>query len=135
MFLTLLAIQAASTAACPDGRPVQDAGWSCPVAVFFDSGNSDQLRSEWLQVLDGVAQGASGRKVRLDSYSDRSGPARVNLRVSQQRAAAVLEAMVQRGVPAASITVVAHGEAEPLVPTPDGVREPQNRRVDITVLP
>jgi outer membrane protein OmpA-like peptidoglycan-associated protein len=134
MLLTLLAIEVASTAPCGDGRPAQ-AGQTCPVAVFFDSGNAEQLRSEWLQVLDGLARGAGGRRLKLDSYSDRSGPASTNLRVSQRRAAAVREAMVQRGIPEASITIVAHGEAEPLVPTPDGVREPQNRRVDITVLP
>jgi outer membrane protein OmpA-like peptidoglycan-associated protein len=33
------------------------------------------------------------------------------------------------------MALVAHGEADPLVPTPDGVREPQNRRVDLTIVP
>ena len=43
-------------------------------------------------------------------------------------------ALVQLGVPANQIAVLGKGEASPLVPTADGVREPQNRRVEI-VLP
>jgi OmpA-OmpF porin, OOP family len=36
-------------------------------------------------------------------------------------------------VPAQAITVIGRGESNPLVPTGDGVREPQNRRVEIVV--
>ena len=39
--------------------------------------------------------------------------------------------MEKEGVPAASIVVVGRGESQPLVPTADGVKEPQNRRVEI----
>ena len=37
------------------------------------------------------------------------------------------------GVPATAISVVGKGESQPLVPTADGVREPQNRRVEIVI--
>jgi outer membrane protein OmpA-like peptidoglycan-associated protein len=37
-----------------------------------------------------------------------------------------------KGVPDASIVTEAFGESRPLVDTADGVREPQNRRVEIT---
>ena len=40
-----------------------------------------------------------------------------------------------RGVPDGSITTEAFGESRPLVDTADGVREPQNRRVEITFGP
>ena len=54
--------------------------------------------------------------------------------LSLKRANAVKAAMVKQGVPADQISVVGKGETQPLVQTPDGVREPQNRRVEI-VLP
>nr|MDP9415782.1 flagellar motor protein MotB [Pseudomonadota bacterium] len=40
-----------------------------------------------------------------------------------------------RGVPDGAITTEAFGESRPLVETADGVREPQNRRVEITFGP
>ena len=36
-------------------------------------------------------------------------------------------------VPAQAITVIGRGEQGQLVPTGDGVREPQNRRVEIVM--
>jgi hypothetical protein len=50
------------------------------------------------------------------------------------RANAVKDAMVREGVPATAIEVIGRGESQPLVQTADGVREPQNRRVEITGL-
>jgi outer membrane protein OmpA-like peptidoglycan-associated protein len=40
---------------------------------------------------------------------------------------------VRNGVPREAIVVTAYGETRPLVPTADGVREPQNRRVEIVL--
>ena len=44
---------------------------------------------------------------------------------------AVAADLVARGVSRSAITVQAYGESRPLVATADGVREPQNRRVEI----
>ena len=50
-----------------------------------------------------------------------------------RRANAVKDALVRDGVPATAITVIGKEETGLLVPTPDGVREPQNRRVEIVI--
>lgn len=50
-----------------------------------------------------------------------------------RRAQAVRDALVDSGVSAADIAVFAKGETNPLVQTADGVREPQNRRVEIVI--
>jgi OmpA family protein len=50
--------------------------------------------------------------------------------LSLRRANAVKDALVQNGVPAQAITVIGMGEKGLLVPTADGVREPQNRQGD-----
>ena len=49
----------------------------------------------------------------------------------RERAEAVAAYLAARGVPRAAMTIVSHGEARPLIATEDGVREPQNRRVEI----
>ena len=43
------------------------------------------------------------------------------------------DALVHEGVPATSISVIGKGETALLVQTKDGVREPQNRRVEIVI--
>jgi len=73
-------------------------------------------------------------RIELTGHADRSGAPAYNQTLSEKRGAAVRNALVHLGIPAADITVIGKGEASPLVPTADGVREPQNRRVEI-VLP
>jgi outer membrane protein OmpA-like peptidoglycan-associated protein len=50
-----------------------------------------------------------------------------------RRAEAVKANMIKQGIPASAIVVIGKGESQPLVPTADGVREPQNRRVEIVI--
>lgn len=69
----------------------------------------------------------------VTGHADRSGSDAYNIALSEERAAAVVAAMNSAGVPANLITSSAEGESNPRVPTADGVREPQNRRVEITV--
>ena len=105
-------------------------------SIYFDSGQGSEIRSDWTGVLDDTAQAIRqhGGRVRLDSFSDRSGSERANRQVSAKRGQAVRAALIQRGVPAGAIATVAHGENNSVVPTADGVREPQNRRVDVTLV-
>ncbi len=53
--------------------------------------------------------------------------------LSLRRANVVKDALVRNAVPAQAIAVVGRGESQPLVATADGVREPQNRRVEIVL--
>jgi outer membrane protein OmpA-like peptidoglycan-associated protein len=69
--------------------------------------------------------------VLVEGHADRSGPESYNLALSQRRAEAVAAALRARGVPGDAMSLQAFGETRPRVPTADGVREPQNRRVEI----
>lgn len=71
--------------------------------------------------------------VDIVGHTDRVGRVERNDRLSQERAVAVREVLLARGVPAGLIHTDGRGEREPVVPTADGVDEPQNRRVEIRV--
>jgi outer membrane protein OmpA-like peptidoglycan-associated protein len=82
------------------------------------------------KVVDFV-NAAPDRRVRIEGHTDNRGGANLNQALSQQRADAVLQALVQRGVARARITAVGMGADRPVAPndTPQG--RARNRRVEV----
>jgi len=72
-------------------------------------------------------------QVEVIGYTDALGDLRSNRTLSLSRATAVRAALVRDGVDRGAISVAGRGELDLLVPTPDHVAEPRNRRVEITV--
>jgi outer membrane protein OmpA-like peptidoglycan-associated protein len=108
-----------------------------PFIVFFDW-DKDEITAQAAAILDNAAtayQTTGQAAVVLAGHADRSGAADYNIGLSQRRANNVRSYLAGRGVPDGSITTEAFGESRPLVDTADGVREPQNRRVEITFGP
>ena len=68
-------------------------------------------------------------------HADTSGSTPYNQKLSEERAKNVADLLHNAGVPAEAMTVQAFGETRPAVPTPDGVREPLNRRVEVNTAP
>ncbi len=103
--------------------------------VFFDWDRSNLSA----QALNTIKQAAGAYKtkgtarVTATGHADKSGPEAYNMALSLRRANTVKDALVREGVPATAIAVVGRGETMPLVQTADGVREPQNRRVEIVI--
>ena len=117
------------------GAGAQEAPFSAPssLMVFFDWGKGE-IRNDDATVLDKVAEAYRANpsiRVKLSGHSDRSGSAATNRRAGLARADTVRAELVRRGVPRNAISVASFGEEQPLVPTEDGVREVQNRRVVI----
>jgi len=127
---------------CPDGTRVVQ-GTPCPVVaippaiVFFDW-DRDDLTAEARNTLNGVAENyrrGGQTQVVLAGHADRSGSDAYNQGLSQRRANRVRDYLASQGIPGGAMTTQAFGEERPRVETADGVREPDNRRVEITFGP
>ena len=86
-----------------------------------------------MKLLKGFAAAALLAVFTLTGHADRSGPVAYNQRLSERRADAVKARLIREGIPAGQIVTIGRGETQPMVPTADGVREPQNRRVEIVL--
>ena len=132
---TVLLLSASMVASPTLAQSARDAG-AAPHYIFFDWGKPDISRDA-ATVLDEVVAAhtaASSSRLAISGHADRSGSAAHNKRSSRMRAESVAAWLAERGVPRSAMSITAHGEARPYIPTADGVREPQNRRVEILIL-
>jgi hypothetical protein len=103
--------------------------------VFFDW-DSTRLNNQSMTVIGQAAsafKSRNGTGITATGHTDTSGGDAYNMALSLRRANVVKDALVQQGVPPGAINAVGVGKAGLLVQTGDGVREPQNRRVEMVV--
>lgn len=119
----------APAAAVPPAAPLANAVYF----VFFDFDKSaiTPAAQDILNTVVSDARRTSASRLNVVGHTDTSGSPAYNQRLSERRATAVREALVQRGVPAGQIATRGVGESQPLIATGDGVREPSNRRAEV----
>jgi outer membrane protein OmpA-like peptidoglycan-associated protein len=103
--------------------------------VFFDWDKAD-LTPRATQIIAQAAANSKSQAVTtidVNGYTDTSGTPVYNQGLSVRRAKAVAAQLVTDGVPESEITAQGFGDTRLLVATGPGVREPQNRRVEIIV--
>jgi iron complex outermembrane receptor protein len=106
--------------------------------VFFDFNKSD-LTQQGKTIVDQAAANAGPAptgpahltRLTVTGHTDTVGSDAYNMRLSRRRAESVAAELEKDGIPSSGIEIVAKGKRDLLVPTADGVREPQNRRVQI----
>ena len=101
--------------------------------VFFDFNKSD-LSAQAVAIVNQAAANAGPAKVTqltVTGHTDTVGSDAYNMRLSRRRAESVAAQLEKDGIPSSEIEIVAKGKRDLLVPTSDGVKEPQNRRVQI----
>ena len=103
--------------------------------VFFDWDKAtltDRARQIIKEAADNSTQ-VQYTRIEVNGYTDTSGTKQYNQGLSVRRARAVQAELVKDGVPENAITIQGFGDTNLLVPTGPGVREPQNRRVEIII--
>ena len=128
-----LQIKFGDVAAAPPPPPPAPATTSFMVFFDWDRANLSAQALNTIKQAAGAYKTKGSARVTATGHTDKSGPEAYNMALSLRRANTVRDALVREGVPATAIQVVGRGESQPLVQTADGVREPQNRRVEIVI--
>jgi outer membrane protein OmpA-like peptidoglycan-associated protein len=103
--------------------------------VFFDWDRAE-LTDRARQIVAEAAAASTHvhtTRILVNGYTDTSGTPAYNQELSLRRARAVAAELTKDGVPQTIIAITGYGETHLLVPTAPGVREPQNRRVEIVL--
>ena len=108
-----------------------------PYIVFFEFDEAD-ITADAATILDNAVTAyanCGAANIMLAGHTDRAGSVTYNMGLAERRNASVQSYLSGRGVPSTRISTEAFGESQPRVPTADGVRELQNRRVEVTYGP
>lgn len=102
--------------------------------VFFDFDRAEvpESAAQTLDFVNETAAACNWSQLEVVGHTDRAGSVAYNEGLSQARAQAVADFLVSMGIDRSKISTSWKGESEPRVPTVDGERNPQNRRVEIT---
>ena len=104
--------------------------------VLFEVGESELLPAAQQNLSDVIEllESEPDKQIRIEGHTDSTGPASVNLRLSEQRAQAVREALINLGIAAGRMRAVGMGEDFPIASNETESGRASNRRVDVIVL-
>jgi OOP family OmpA-OmpF porin len=104
------------------------------INVFFEFDRS-RLTREAQQIVTQIASQMKGRKLSatLVGKADLTGSDSYDLALGRRRADAVAQELIRLGVPHDHVAIDSLGKRQPPVKTADGVREPRNRVVEVTL--
>ena len=103
--------------------------------VFFDFNKADitAAAAKVIQQASDSVKAGHMTQINVTGHTDTVGSAKYNQALSEHRAEAVKQQLIADGVPNGEIATSGVGKSGLLVPTADGVREPQNRRAEIVL--
>ena len=108
-----------------------------PSNITFDS-DSARIKQEFRHTLHNVARVLNHfdrTYIYVDGHTDTTGSHQYNHELSERRAEAVAHNLITRDVLPGRLIVRGFGETDPIIPTGNNVNEPENRRVEIQIVP
>src|SRR6202012_4924754 len=96
--------------------------------------NKSDLTAQGVTIVDTAAKNATNGKVTqltVTGHTDTVGSDAYNMRLSRRRAESVAAQLEKDGIASSEIEIVAKGKRHLVPPNAHGVKEPQNRRVQI----
>ena len=119
----------------PTGAIVNSQGcWSYNSVDFgFDSTKITPAFEPLFKNAVATLKGNPGMTVQLEGHTDSTGPEAYNMGLSERRAQAVKNHLVEQGIDASRLTTKGFGEANPIAPNDTAAGRAQNRRVGFTI--
>ncbi len=121
-----------AAAPAPMAEPTRD---DKDIIVYFEFDSAELTYQAQQIIQEGAKYALDGGAdvIRVEGNTDTSGTKSYNDGLSRQRAAVVRQALIGYGIDAGKIVTEAYGENNPAVKSGDGVREPLNRRAEVTI--
>ncbi len=104
--------------------------------ILYFAAGSTTLTDESKKLFPEIEQAIRLRipcDVNIIGHADRLGSKEYNIKLSLKRAQLVYDWLKKKDIDIKNFVVESYGEEDPLIPTPDGVGEPRNRRVEIMI--
>ncbi|MDB4933136.1 MAG: outer membrane protein [Labilithrix sp.] len=105
--------------------------------IAFDKNNA-VIKPESFGLIDEIAktikENEKIKKVSIDGHTSAEGDAGANMKLSQDRAAAVLKALTERGIDKARLTSKGFGVTKPIGDNSTPTGRMQNRRVEFNIV-
>jgi len=103
--------------------------------VFFATGSYKLLPKSYksLNEVADILKGDDLLKIQIDGHTDSQGDDAKNQILSQNRAKAVRDYLVSKGVPEARTNFTGYGETKPVADNKTAAGRAKNRRVEMTV--
>jgi len=101
--------------------------------INFDTGKSD-IKPESMSIIDQIAalmKAHADLKISIEGHTDNVGTPASNKTLSEQRAKSVMNAVVQKGIPAGQMSAVGWGQDKPIADNRSEDGRAKNRRVEI----
>ena len=105
-------------------------------AVYFNSGKAtfktgDKETPARLDAIKEILKNYPNAKFSIEGHTDSTGSAKINDKLSQERAEAVMNALIQRGVNPENLVAKGFGSSQPVASNKTAAGKAQNRRTEI----
>ncbi|MBP5430029.1 MAG: OmpA family protein [Elusimicrobiaceae bacterium] len=104
-----------------------------PINFAYNSATMDAKSTATVEKTAAILKKYPNAKIRVAGYTDSMGNPAYNMDLSERRAHAVAEGLVKNGVPAANVSYIGYGEANPVATNKTAEGRYQNRRVELEV--
>jgi outer membrane protein OmpA-like peptidoglycan-associated protein len=104
--------------------------------IFFKKGSFDLSKASNAELnrLTKILKSYPGLKVEIGGHTDNTGDQKSNMALSKNRARAVMDYLIDRGLPRANIKAVGYGESKPISSNNTAEGKKKNRRVELTII-